>query len=81
MKVKQLIEKLEELNMPDAEIYIASDAEGNGFLPFEELSEGFYSDQDATVFDASWDADDAGMEEDEWEEFTAATPKSIVFWP
>jgi hypothetical protein len=41
MKVSELIKALSELD-PDAEVVMSSDAEGNGFSPLSDVTEGWY---------------------------------------
>lgn len=81
MKVKDLIEQLIEMEMPEAEIIISSDPEGNGFSPFSDWSVGIYDSEEGQLFDIGWSAEDADMDEEEWDEMLETKPRSVVFWP
>lgn len=83
MKVKELVKALEGLD-PEAEVIVQEDAEGNGYSPLAGadpnaiyIPESTYS---GMVYDADWDAADAGMEEDEWAE-VLAKPRCVVLYP
>jgi hypothetical protein len=83
MKVKELIEQLNSLD-PEMDIYIQKDSEGNGF---EKLSgadpDGVliqFDKYEFEIYDASWDATEADMDEDEWEEYKA-NPRVLVLYP
>lgn len=71
MKVKELIEVLQCVN-PEAEVILQKDAEGNWYSPLAGadpdcvyVPENTYSGE---VYGTDYTAEDAGMEEDEWNE-------------
>lgn len=83
MKVKDLLEQLKDLD-PEMEIIMQKDSEGNGYSPLAGADpEGIYiaeSTWSGDVYDASWTADDACMDEEEWEEIQAQ-PRCVVLYP
>lgn len=77
MKVKDLLEKLNTLD-PEMDIIIQKDSEGNGYSPLAGADpDGIYI-AEATwyggVYDSNWSAEDADMDEDEWEELLQNPP-------
>jgi len=83
MKVKELIEQLYTMN-PDAEVIMQADAEGNGYSPLAGadhnavyIAENTWSGE---LYDTTWTADDACMEEDEWQDILAK-PRCVVLYP
>ena len=83
MNVKQLKKLLSTL--PDKmEVILQKDSEGNGFSP---LCGG---DKDAVyipentwsgdVYDRGWSADDADMDEEEWDKIKAK-PRVLILYP
>lgn len=83
MKLSEFIEVLEALDMPDAEVAIAGDSEGNSFRWFEDVATGYLDGEDLEEFcDAEWDWRDGGFESpEEWEQFKADNDKIVVLWP
>ena len=83
MKIRELIEKLNELD-PDLEIIIQKDAEGNGYSPLAGIdSDGIYIKETSwhgEVYDSNWSADDAAMEEEEWSELLKQ-PRALILFP
>lgn len=83
MKVKDLIELLQ--TMPeDADVILQKDAEGNGFSPLEGADADCvyvpYNTWCGEVYDTRWTADDADMDEDEWNDLLSL-PRSVVLFP
>lgn len=71
MTVKEL--KVEIENLPDdMEVILQKDSEGNGYSPLEGVdSDAVYVPENGysgDAYDVSWSADDADMDEEEWEE-------------
>lgn len=82
MKVKQLIELLQE--MPeDSDVLLAIDEEGNGFNTMQGLCKGLYpAGEPADWVDPEWTYEDAMcMDEEEWKERKAEMIPCIVLWP
>lgn len=83
MNVKELRKALEKLP-DDMTIVLQKDAEGNGYRrlagadPDGLIMEDGY---DMVVYDKSWDADDACMDEEEWEEAKEEKETCVVLWP
>lgn len=82
MNVKELKEAIQDL--PDnMEIILQKDAEGNGYSPLEGanpdavyVAETWYGN----VYSMDWTADDACMEEEEWEEIKNKS-RSLILYP
>jgi len=83
MTVKELKEELEGLD-DDMEIIIQKDSEGNGYSPLYGVdADGIYIPETTwcgECWDATWSADDADMEEDEWEELKKKD-RSLILYP
>ena len=83
MKKEDLIERLQKIP-GNPEVIISSDSEGNSYTPLECIDpDCIYvpeSDWFGDVYSSKWTAEDAGMEDDEWEEITK-NPKAIVLYP
>jgi len=83
MNVKELKEAINDLP-DDMEVILQKDAEGNGYSPL------WGADPDAVyvpettwygdVYDMKWCADDACMEEEEWEEIKKK-PRALILHP
>ena len=80
--VKQL--KADIAKLPDdMVVYVQKDAEGNGYRvcagadPDGVLIDDSYH---AEIYSGDWSADDADMDEDEWEEFKSK-PRVLVIYP
>lgn len=79
MTVKELKEAI--ANLPDDMMLVLQvDPEGNGYGPVERIDTDGIMTDDGECFDATWTAEEAGMEEDEWEEF-CKRPRVGVFFP
>lgn len=80
MKVKELIEKLSTLN-PDAECIVA---QNDGGSPLNSIGTTYVYTPENTwygeLYDQNWSADDACMEDEEWEEFQKKSP-CVLFEP
>lgn len=83
MKVKDLINALSSID-PDVEVILQKDAEGNGYSPLRGAdSEAVYiadSTWSGEVFSTDWSADDACMNEEEWNEIKAKS-RCVVLYP
>lgn len=59
------------LEKPDVELICQKDSEGNGYSPLSGVDFNVMYVPEQTwygeCYDADWSAEDAGMEEDEWE--------------
>lgn len=70
MKIKNLITELQKLD-PNLEVILQKDSEGNGYSPLYGIDyEAIYipeSTWGGNVYDPHWTAEDAGMEEVEWQ--------------
>ena len=83
MKVKELINDLLEMDS-EMEVILSSDGEGNKHSPLDGYSIGIYmpdSTWSGEIFDADWTADDACMDDDDWEAFKEGEPRVLVLWP
>ena len=72
------------LEKPDVELILQRDSEGNGYSPLRgvdydviHVSGGW----DTTVYSTEWDADEADMDEEEWEELkrTGANKHAVLY--
>lgn len=83
MKIKELIEQLEGLD-PEMEVIMQKDGEGNGYSPLAGADpSGIYiadSTYSGDVYDSNWSADDADMDEEEWEEILEM-PRCLILYP
>lgn len=83
MKVKELIRELQLLD-PEAELIMQADAEGNGYSPLAGVDENCIYIAETTwhgdVYDTTWTADDAAMDEEEWKEILKH-PRCVVLYP
>lgn len=84
MNVKELIDVLSTMNQ-DMEVIMQKDSEGNGSSPCAGADADCIYVAESTwygeVYDTTWDAGDAGMDEDEWEDFKALHPRAVVLYP
>lgn len=83
MNIKHLKELIK--NLPDdMEVILQKDAEGNSFSPLSDAdSNGIYipiTSWHGDVYDSAWTADDADMDEKEWEEIKSKT-KTLILRP
>lgn len=83
MKVKDLLAALAYANL-EAEVILQKDSEGNGYSPLQgaDLEVVYVPDSswDGSVYPTSWDADEAGFDEDEWAELQQ-TSRCVVLFP
>jgi hypothetical protein len=78
MTVKELKEAI--ANLPDdMGLVLQIDPEGNGYSPVEGIDPYGILGEDGECYDATWTADEAGMEEDEWEELCKKPRVGIVY--
>lgn len=84
MTVKELIAELKMFS-PTAEVILQKDAEGNGYSPLRGTDPYAIYIAESTwrgdVYDLRWSAEDAGMEDDEWEQTKANHPSCVVLFP
>lgn len=80
MNVKELMEILKKED-PEKVIILSSDPEGNMYRPVSSIRCNWFYDGDE-AYDLEWDADEANLDEDTWEEFKEEEDgKCIVFFP
>lgn len=83
--VKKLKEMLE--NLPDEmEIFLQDDSEGNGYKQVSGIDSDCVRISDdyayeVEIYSTRWSADDADMDEEEWEEIKNNNPKVLVIHP
>lgn len=78
MNVKELKKELE--NLPDdMELVLQIDSEGNGYEQVRGIDPNGIETPDGDIYDRRWSADDACMEEDEWEEIKKLPSKGIIY--
>lgn len=83
MKVSDLRNALKGLP-DDMTIVMQADSEGNSYRrlcgadPNGLIMEDGYG---MVVYDNTWDANDAGMDEEEWEEAKMEKETCVVLWP
>lgn len=83
MKVKDLKKAID--NLPDdMEVILQKDSEGNGYSPLDGADpNAIYIEETpwyGDVYDIEWTADEAGFDEDEWNEIKAK-PKALILYP
>jgi hypothetical protein len=78
MKVKDLLEQLKDLD-PELDLYLQIDQEGNGYEEVRGVDPDNVMVGDS-MYSTDWSADDACMDEDEWEELKNG-PKCAVIFP
>lgn len=83
MNIKELKEAIKDLP-DDMEVILQKDAEGNGYSPLEGADPNAVyipeSTWDGHTYSLHWSADDACMDEEEWEEIKKK-PKSLILYP
>ena len=83
MKVKELIAELQQMD-PEAELIVQKDAEGNGYSPLAGADHEAVYIAETTwygeVYDTTWTAEDADMDEDLWEAMLKK-PRCVVLFP
>ena len=83
MKAFELISWLQSCD-PMSEVIIQKDAEGNGYSPLSGVDPNCISvvvENDMSVYDISWSADDCCMEEHEWAELKKNNSNSVILYP
>lgn len=84
MTVTELIEEL-QYYPPDALVILQKDAEGNGYSPLSGTDPYAIYIADSTwsgeVYDTRWTSEDAGLEDEEWEEMKAENPTCVILFP
>jgi len=83
MKVKELIERLNEMD-GESEVIVQNDVEGNGFSPLAGIDDQarYIGDTEYSgfVYYTQYDASDYCLEEDEWDELLKK-PRCVVLFP
>lgn len=83
MKIKELKEKIKDLP-DDMEVILQRDAEGNGHSPVADADADLIYIAESTwsgyIIDPYWTAEDACMDEREWEE-VKKEPRALVLAP
>lgn len=83
MKVSLLLKILKELD-PEMEVIIQKDSEGNGYSPLAGADpEGIYVEESSWggyVYDPTWGAEGACMDEEEWQEILKL-PRALILYP
>jgi hypothetical protein len=83
MKVRELMDSLAELD-ENAEVILQKDAEGNGYSPLYAVDgDAVYlsnSTWSGDVYSTNWTADDADMDDEEWDEILK-NPRCVVLAP
>lgn len=84
MNVKELIEVLQQLPQ-EAEVIIAKDPEGNGYSPLSNVADkGVYVPETTwrgEVYSTEWTAEEAGMDDEEWEQLKFKHVDCILLEP
>jgi len=84
MRVEELIKILATLN-PNADVIVQKDAEGNAYSPLAGVEdEAIYvpnSSWSGDVYPTDWSADDAAMDEKEWNDIKTKQHRCIVLYP
>lgn len=83
MNIKELKEAISELP-DDMQVILQKDAEGNGYSPLEGAdSDAVYIPEctwSGDVYSTVWTAEDACMDEDEWQQIKAK-PRALILYP
>jgi len=83
MNVKELIEQLMDQDL-GSDVILKKDSEGNGYSPLSKVDgDAVYvpcNSWSGDVLDTKWSAEDAGMEDDEWEA-VKQHPRCVVLLP
>lgn len=80
MNVAQLKAALSQLP-DDMEVWMQKDPEGNGYSVAEGADIGIRVEGAEDIYDPNWDATDADMTEEEWEQTQETHPRVLVLWP
>ena len=78
MTVKELKEELAKFP-DDMELYLQIDPEGNGYHSVRGIDPDGILTEDGEIYDASWTADEACLEEEEWEEMKKQKRVGVVY--
>ena len=84
MNVKELKEII--ANLPDdMEVILQKDGEGNGYSPLSGGDSNAIYIPETTwygdVYEFTWSSDDAGLDDEEWEDIKKNTPKALILYP
>ena len=77
MKVKELIEKLKEID-ENLEVIVQKDYEGNDYSPLDNIWEGYYV-PDSTYSGEGYDEDDFEVDDDDGYNYIKEKGKKAVF--
>lgn len=72
------------LDNPDVELIMQRDPEGNGYSPMAGIDYNIVlvnGGWEYEVYNLDWDADDADMDPEEWEELKKNNTGYAVIWP
>jgi len=70
------------LSHPDMEVVLQKDEEGNGYKTCRGVDYDVVYQQDSgEVYARGWTADEADLEEDEWEELKKTSDPVVVLFP
>lgn len=72
------------LDNPDVELIMQRDPEGNGYSPMAGIDYNVVlvaGGWEYEVYNLDWDADEADMDPDEWEETKKNNTGYAVIWP
>jgi len=78
MTVKELKKELAKFP-DDMELVLQIDPEGNGYHEVRGIDGDGIMTEDNECYDATWTADEAGMEEEEWKEFLKKPRVGVVY--
>ena len=84
MKIKELKEAITDLD-DEMEVVMSKDGEGNSYSPLADCDQDAIYISETTwygeVYSTDWSAEDACMEDDEWEKFKASHKRCLVLAP
>ena len=83
MKSHELAKLL--LSKPNVEILLQKDEEGNGYTEMRGVDFNVicvYEDYEYSIYDPTWDAEQAGLDEEEWEALKQEhVDKNAILYP
>ena len=85
MNVKNLKELIKDLP-DDMEVIMSKDSEGNSFTPLCEIDANNVYDPNIEGWEVNpyyitWSAEEACLDEEEWERLKNEGQTAVVFWP
>lgn len=87
MKVKELKKLVAAIpaELNDVVVLVQADAEGNGYDTLRGVDTGalvvIHGYREIDVYDNDWSADDAGMTDEEWEDFKKEAQRAVIIFP